>query len=159
MTLYSIITGTSWVPVEGKSPVCLICMKYRIIILIINIISLGQIIIVYCKHNHAHARTHRRRRRTGYRYSLAPNRDGPLCWRQCRSLAIEINTREGDPVSPRFWMFFSYKKILGRTETRTRDRMYCQSIRKLETSPGTIEQELRPAVCEHRQTDIRRIIV
>ena len=26
-------------------------------------------------------------------------------------------------------MFFAYTKILGRTETRTRDRMYCQSIR------------------------------
>ena len=30
---------------------------------------------------------------------------------------------------------------------------------QLETSPETIEQELRPAVCEHRQTDLRRIIV
>ena len=27
------------------------------------------------------------------------------------------------------WMFFAYKKMLGRTETRTRDRMYCQMIR------------------------------
>ena len=26
-------------------------------------------------------------------------------------------------------MFFAYKKMLGRTETRTRDRMYCQMIR------------------------------
>ena len=26
-------------------------------------------------------------------------------------------------------MFFAYKKLLGRTETRTRDRMYCQTIR------------------------------
>ena len=26
-------------------------------------------------------------------------------------------------------MFFAYKKILGRTETPTRERMYCQSIR------------------------------
>ena len=31
------------IPVKGKSSVCLICMKYRIIILIIIIISLGQI--------------------------------------------------------------------------------------------------------------------
>ncbi len=30
---------------------------------------------------------------------------------------------------------------------------------QLETSPETFEQELRPAVCEHRQTDLRRIIV
>ena len=28
-----------------------------------------------------------------------------------------------------FWVLFAYKKMLGRTETRTRDRMYCQSIR------------------------------
>ena len=27
---------------------------------------------------------------------------------------------------------------------------------QLETSPETIEQELRPAVCERRQTDLRR---
>ncbi len=27
---------------------------------------------------------------------------------------------------------------------------------QLETSPETIEQELRPAVCEHRQTDRRK---
>ena len=31
--------------------------------------------------------------------------------------------------------------------------------KQIETSPETIEQELQPAVCEHRQTDIRRIIV
>ena len=30
---------------------------------------------------------------------------------------------------------------------------------QFETSPEMIEQELRPGVCEHRQTDIRRIIV
>ena len=30
---------------------------------------------------------------------------------------------------------------------------------QLETSPETIEQELRPAVCERRQTDLRQIIV
>ena len=30
---------------------------------------------------------------------------------------------------------------------------------QFETSPEPIEQELRPAVCERRQTDLRRIIV
>ena len=30
---------------------------------------------------------------------------------------------------------------------------------QFETSPGAIEQELRPAVCERRQTDLRQIIV
>ena len=83
------------VPVEGKSSVCLICVKYRIIILIIIIISLGQILLSYiantsrtptCKRERMHARTYtrahtdRRRRRTGYRYSLAPNHDRPLRW-------------------------------------------------------------------------------
>ena len=74
-----LITVTRRVPVEGKSLVCLICMKYRIIILIIIIISLGQILLSYiantsrthaCQRTRAHAcastHTHRRRhRRTG----------------------------------------------------------------------------------------------
>ena len=38
---------TRRVPIEGKSSVCLICMKYRIIVLIIIIISLGQILLSY----------------------------------------------------------------------------------------------------------------
>ena len=45
------------------------------------------------------------------------------------SWVIQINTRAGDPISQRFWRFFVYKKLLGRTETLTRDRMYCQTIR------------------------------
>ena len=54
---------TSRVPVEGKSSVCLICMKYRIIILIIIIINLGQILLSFIANTsrtHAliHARTH-----------------------------------------------------------------------------------------------------
>ena len=162
---YLFVTYTSRVPVEGKSSVCLICMKYKLIILIIIIISLVQILLSYiantsrmhaCTHARTHVRTHehtcththRRRHGTGYRYSLAPIRDGPLRWQQCRSLAIQINTDSGGPVSLRFWVFLTYKTILGRTETRTRDRMYCQSIRTVrETFPETIEQELRPAVC------------
>ena len=42
---------------------CLICMKYRIIILIINIISLGQILlscIANTSRTRAHARAHTR---------------------------------------------------------------------------------------------------
>ena len=52
---------TSRVPVEGKSSLCLICMKYMIIILIIIIISLDEILLLYtyCKHiTHAHTLTH-----------------------------------------------------------------------------------------------------
>ena len=129
------ITNTSRIPVEEKSAECLICMKYRIIILIIIIISLGQIFYRIlqthhaCTHIHAriHARAHTRARthahtcthtaaaavtvrRTGYRYSVSPNRDGPLRLRQCRSLAIQITTPTGDPITPIFWMFFAYKK-------------------------------------------------
>ena len=49
------------IPVEGKSSVCLICMKYRIIILIIFFISLGQILLSYIANTsrtHAHACAH-----------------------------------------------------------------------------------------------------
>ena len=48
--------------------------------------------------------------------------------------------------------FFAYTKILGRTETRTRERMYLGGYDQLEASPETIEQELRPGVCERGQT-------
>ena len=55
------IMNTSQVLVEGKSSVCLICMKYRIIILIIIIISLGQILLSYIANtSRTHARTHAR---------------------------------------------------------------------------------------------------
>ena len=70
-------------------------------------------------------------RRTGYRYSVSPNRDGPLRLRQCRSQAIQITTRTGDPITPIFWMFFVDKTLLGRTETRTCDRMCFQTILKV----------------------------
>ena len=39
--------------------------------------------------------------------------------------SIEINTRAGDTVSARF---LRIKQLLGRTETRTRERKCCQSI-------------------------------
>ena len=71
------------IPVEGTSSEC---MEYRMIILIIIIISLGQIcyrtLQTHHACTHAHSRTHvhthsRRRRhlrRTSYRYSVSPNR-------------------------------------------------------------------------------------
>ena len=49
------ITNTSMVPVGGKASVCLICMKYRIIILIIIIKRLGEILLSYIAHT---SRTH-----------------------------------------------------------------------------------------------------
>ena len=83
------IKMTSRVPVEGKSSVCLICMKYRIIFLINIIISLGQILLSCIAntssmrvrtHTRAHAPTQtsahttphtRRRRRIAIRWVCA----------------------------------------------------------------------------------------
>ena len=45
-----------------------------------------------------------------------------------------------------FGCFSRIKKLLGQTETRARERKDRQSI-QTETSPETIKQELRPAVC------------
>ena len=54
------LENTSWVPVEEKSSVCLICMKYRIILIII-IISLSEISLSYrilqTHHSSIHAHT------------------------------------------------------------------------------------------------------
>ena len=67
---------------------CLICMKYRIIILInIIIISLGQILLSE-NTSRTHAYTHTAE---PFRLALcdglvAPNRDGPFRWRQWASL-------------------------------------------------------------------------
>ena len=48
-------------PGERKSSVCLICMKYRILFLIIIIISVGQILLSYIANtSRMHARTHAR---------------------------------------------------------------------------------------------------
>ena len=47
-----------------------------------------------------------------------------------------------------FGCFSRIKKLLGRTDMRTRDRIYAFSqYEQFETSPETIEQELRPGVC------------
>ena len=58
-----VLCCTSRVPADGKSSVCVICMNYRIIVLIIIVIRLGQIILSYmastslmhaCTHAHSH---------------------------------------------------------------------------------------------------------
>ena len=55
------------------------------------------------------------------------------------------------------WVFFAYKKILGRTETRTRDRMYLgriRSVRDISRGDGA-----RIATCSLRTpTDLRHIV-
>ena len=68
-------------------------MKYRIIILIIIIISLGQILLSYivntsCMPAHTHtrtytqARTHMELRLSLFDGSVVPNHDGPFRWRR-----------------------------------------------------------------------------
>ena len=116
----ALIIDTSRVPVEGKSSVCLICMKYRIIFLIIIIISLGQILLSYIAntsrthertHTHACARTHANActhtphaSPSPYCYSMGmcqPTVTARSADDNSWSLAIEINTGTGGPVSPR----------------------------------------------------------
>ena len=146
------------------------CDLYEIILIII-IISLGQILLSYISntsrthtrtHAHTHTRTHTHthtRADTTIRLSLfdgsmAPDRDGVNApfhrfgWRSGRCF-IQLNTRAGHPVSRGFGYFSGIQKLLGRTDTRTRDVTGCVFCRyeQFETSPETIEQELRPAVC------------
>ena len=120
------LTMTSRVPVEGKSSVCVICMKYRIIFRYHQPVSNS--IIVYCKHithERAHARTRVRTHPrellhtpTGphtytlpslYRYSM-PAVMGRSAGNNSGSLAFAINSGTGGQVSPRIWKFFAYKK-------------------------------------------------
>ena len=115
MNKYALLSNTRRVPVDGKSSVCLSCMKYRIIILIIVIISLGQILLSYIADtSRTHARTCMREHRPPL-YRLAPFvgaqpwRPAPLAF-IAGSRVIQINTRAGHSISPRFWMFFAYKK-------------------------------------------------
>ena len=62
------------------------------------------------------------------------------------------------------WGVLAYKKNLGQIETRTRDKKYLGrrapsgGYDQLEPSPEEIEQELRTAFCERRQTDLRQNI-
>ena len=146
--LHCTLLTTSRIPVEGESSVCVcvICMKYRIIILIIIIISLGQIIVSYMANTsrtHAHTHTHahtshtptHRRRRPGCRCSMgrsAPNHDEvnasfspvPLAMNGRSVLHSNKQSRMRRGIRDRFWCFSRIKiKILGRTVTRTRDRM------------------------------------
>ena len=82
-----------------------------------------------CKHTHTHTPP------SPFRFdgSVAPKRDivnAPFRMFRWQSYPVAGSlkkTRAGDPISSRFWKF--KKKLLGRTETRTRDRLHCQSIR------------------------------
>ena len=123
---------TSQVPVKGKSSVCAISMKYRKMILIIIIISLGQILLSYI------ANTSRTRIRTrppstiavqvvDARWVSAPNHDevnAPFS-----VLHSNKQSRMGRGIRDRFGCFSRINKFLGRSEMRTRDRICFQSIR------------------------------
>ena len=133
-------------------------MKYRIIVLIIIIISLAQIILSDGKHvthacTHAHTCTHLRER-TGPPTHRRPH---PGC--RCYVGGVHPTMTKISPLFAMILDVFHVKKSLGRTETRTHERMYCQSIRTVRD----ISRDGRPAVCKHRQTDrqtyLRRIIV
>ena len=119
-------------------------MKYRLLILIIIIISPGQILLSYIAnttpmHAHTHTRTHARTRththRRGVHCSMGRWRP-PVTARSAGDndsrCFIQINTRErGRPGLPHVLCFSRIKKLLGLSEMRTRERMYCQSIRHL----------------------------
>ena len=109
-------------------------------------------------HTHTHSHTHVAVQVTAIRW-----RPVPLAF-IAGSGVIEINTHAGQPISPRFWMFSRIKKLLGRTETRTRDRMYCQTIRTVRDISRDVRTRI--AICSLRtptdrqtQTFKRRIIV
>ena len=75
-----------------------------------------------------------------------------------RRCFIQINTCECDPVSRGFVCFSRIKKLLGRTETRTCDKMCFQTIRTV----GDISRDdrARIATCSLlTSTDLWRIIV
>ena len=105
----------------------------RMIFLIIIIVSLGQIVLSYSAHHITHTRTHTHTAVAVQVVAVRCVGGAPFRWFPWRSMAgrwfIQINTRAGDIISSRFLVFFAYKKMLGRIETRTRDRKHFQSIR------------------------------
>ena len=159
--------------VHGKATVgtevrvCAICMKYRIIILII--ISLGQILLSYIANIW---RTHPRTPTPPpFRLScsMGPNHDGVnapfspvLLANNGRSLLHSNKQSRGRLGIRNSFGCFSRIKNLGRTETRIRDRMYFQSIRTVWYISW--DDRARIATCSlltatDRQTDLGRIIV
>ena len=123
-------------------------MKYttsRIVILII-IISLGQILLSYIAntsrtHARTHARTHSPTHRCRLQVVAVRLVGGAQPWQNYvpfrlfhwRSMAgrcfIQIKSRGRLSIRDSFGCFSHIKKIRGRTETPTRDRMDCHLIR------------------------------
>ena len=93
----SLFRPTSRVPVEGKSSVCLICMKYRILILIIIIISLGNIILsssYIANTSRMHARMHIRAHARGHTRAHTHTPPSPLPYR----LSIFVGAQPWPPA-------------------------------------------------------------
>ena len=62
--------------------------------------------------------------------------------------SIQLTTRVGDALFTIVLVVFAYKKMLCRIETRTRDRIYCQTIRTvIDISP---DDRARIATCRLR---------
>ena len=68
-------------------------------------------------------------------------------------ILIQQNSSAATRFRDSFCVFFAYKKLLGRTEMRTRGWKDDRRYEQFETSPDTIEQELRPVDSEQQQTD------
>ena len=156
---------------------CLIC--YRIIILIIIIISLGKISLSYIANtSRTHACTPVRAHTLTLANTHTPHPDHRCSlyrcaqsvrhgwahrfrrWRDNGRSVIHCNKQHaGDSVLTIGLVFFSrIKQSVGRTETRTRDRIYFQTIRSVwdisRGDRGII------ATCSLRTTrDLRQIIV
>ena len=127
-------------PLRETSSVCVMCLKYGMIILIIIIISLGQILLSYVSNT--------QKSNCSNHYTLQTH-----IW----PVACSFNWILGGSVfAIGFGCFSSIKKLLGRNEMRTREGKDRQVIRRVKISSKTI---LWPAVCEQRQTDLSRIIV
>ena len=129
-------------PLRRIISVCVISMKYRIIILVIIVISLGQIILSYIANTsrmqkHTHTPTHRHRR-SGFRCSISqwcptmtelrPFSPVPLAINGRSLLHSNKRSRGRLGICDSFGCFSCIEKCLGRTEMRTRDGMCFQSI-------------------------------
>ena len=141
-------------------------MKYRIIILSIIIISLGQILVSYIANTsrthartsmraRAHTHTHRRLRSGSMRrWRPSVTKLTPSC--MAGSWVIQISTRSGDPISRGFGWSSRRPSIQNCQPERRRELVAGCTVRRyeqLDTSSETIEQELRPAVANaDRQT-------
>ena len=56
------------------------------------------------------------------------------------------------------WGFLAYKKIYAELRRELVTKSTSGGYDQLEPSPEEIEQEMRTAFCERRQTDLRQII-